>query len=91
MKLLLENWREYLSDLEVDCEQDGVCISDDQYPTEHTWIVMGDGKVIDPSVAQFDKYGGIEERIYDTAYDADGEFYGNSKVFAPAEYLETEK
>ena len=120
MKLLLENWREYLSDLEVECEQDGVCItaaeeiakklisdgiedfkviegyiwtkgSDDQYPTEHTWIVMGDGKVIDPSVAQFDKYGGIEERIYDTAYDADGEFYGNSKVFAPAEYLETEK
>ena len=53
--------------------------------------MMDDGNVIDPSVAQFDKYGGIEERIYDTAYDADGEFYGNSKVFTPAEYLETEK
>lgn len=118
MKLIFENWREYLNDLEVDCEQDGVCIvaaeeivkkllsdgvedfkviegyvwtkgSDDQYPTEHTWIVMDNGEVIDPSVAQFDKYGGVEERIYGTAYDADGEFYGDSKTYEPKEYLET--
>ena len=117
MKQLLENWREYLDGLEVDCEQDGVCIvaaeeivkkllsdgvedfkviegyvwtkgSDDQYPTEHTWIVMDNGEVIDPSVAQFDKYGGVEERIYGTAYDADGEFYGDSKTYEPVEYLE---
>ena len=26
MKQLLENWRKYLDGLEVDCEQDGVCI-----------------------------------------------------------------
>ena len=118
MKLIMENWRKYLSDLEVDCEQDGVCItaaeeitkkllsdgikdfkviegyiwiedSYDQYPTAHTWITMDDGKIIDPSAAQFDKYGDIEERISDTAYDADGEFYGNSKIYTPTEYLET--
>ena len=50
---------------------------------------MDNGEVIDPSAAQFDKYGGVEERIYGTAYDADGEFYGDSKTYEPKEYLET--
>jgi hypothetical protein len=62
--------------------------SDDDYPTEHTWIETGDGKIIDPSGVQFDKYGGIEERIKGTAYDQSGEHYGESKIYTPEEYLE---
>ena len=117
MKLLLENWRKYLNKLEIDCEQDGVCIDaateivkkmlsdgkrdfkviegfvwtvggdDDDYPTEHTWIEMDDGEIIDPSAAQFEKYGGIGERIKGTAYDQEGEYYRESKIYTPEEYL----
>jgi len=115
MKLLLENWRAFLSD--INCEQDGICIaaateivkklladgirnfkviegfvwlnnSDDLYPTEHTWIQMDNGEIIDPSAAQFDKYGGIEDRISGAATDAEGEYYGDSKIHSPEEYLE---
>ena len=60
---------------------------DDQYPTAHTWIQVSNGEIIDLSEAQFDKYGGIAERIQGTAYNDEDEFYGESKYYSPQEYL----
>ena len=60
---------------------------DDQYPTEHTWIQLNTGEIIDPSESQFDKYGGIAERIQGTAYDDEDEYYGETKFYSPEEYL----
>ena len=59
----------------------------DQYPTEHTWIQLNTGEIIDPSESQFDKYGGIAERIQGTAYDDEDEYYGETKFYSPEEYL----
>lgn len=61
---------------------------DDLYPTEHTWILLNNGQILDPSKVQFEKYGGIYKRISGTAYDADDEFYGETKYYTPQEYLD---
>ena len=63
---------------------------EDEYPTEHTWIQFNDGTLFDPSIDQFDKYGGIEERISEgTPYDEEtGEYYDKPvKHYSPKEYL----
>ena len=62
---------------------------DDEYPTNHTWIEFNDGTLFDPSINQFDKYGGIEERISEgTPVDDEGEQYNKPvKRYSPQEYL----
>ena len=57
------------------------------WPTKHTWIEMENGEIIDPTVAQFEKYGGITERILGIAYTVDGDEYGESETYEPEEYL----
>jgi len=62
---------------------------EDEYPTNHTWIQFNDGTLFDPSIDQFDKYGGIEERISEgTPVDDEGIPYDKPvKHYSPKEYL----
>lgn len=59
-----------------------------EYPDPHTWIELKDRTIIDPSEKQYDREGGIVERIDTSAYDCDGEFYKNAKYYTPLEYLD---
>lgn len=60
-----------------------------QYPTTHVWIEFDNGEIYDPSIKQFDKWGGVSERISEGPIrDAYYKWLRDVDTYTPSEWIE---